>query len=115
MFKSANDYARAIEARHHEQAPGDGNLRRSSTREFCHHGIGWKRAKNSDHDAYHVIVYQFGGSTSTGAIPVGGQWKCWDVNGLSNLAVRPGEWHTAIVTRQGTCIDPDRIELEVAH
>ncbi len=86
-------------------------------REFCPHAIGWKSPSvnsKSKADAYHVIVYQFGGETSKGPIPPPGEWKCFNVEGLSGVATRTGEWHSAENhTRPNTCMDQDRIELEV--
>src|SRR5688572_1936616 len=84
-------------------------------REFCPHGIGWKRARNSNTDEHNVFAYQFAGGTSKGPVSAGGEWKCFRVDGLSSVATRAGKWHTAAVTRRATCIDEDRIELEVSH
>jgi hypothetical protein len=76
-------------------------------REFCPHAIGWKRG------IHHVMTYQFGGSSNSG-LPLGGQWRCFDVAKLSNVRLRNGEWHTGLRhTRPQTCID--QIELEVAY
>lgn len=86
-------------------------------REFCPHAIGWKRpTKKNPVDTHKVIVYQFGGETSEGPVPAGGAWKCFDVSGLSGVALREGEWHTgANHTQPNTCMDQDRIELEVSY
>jgi len=85
-------------------------------REFCPHAIGWKSpTEKKPSTTYHVIGYQFGGSSRSG-LPPGGQWRCFEVHGLSNVASRPGAWHTGDDhTRPNTCMDPNRIELEVAH
>ncbi len=78
-------------------------------REFCPHAIGWKG------DSYHVIGYQFGGSSSKG-LPPGGEWRCFVVAGLSNVTAKAGAWHTGTShTRPMTCIDRERIEVEVAY
>ncbi|MGC4084753.1 MAG: hypothetical protein QM736_22230 [Vicinamibacterales bacterium] len=85
-------------------------------REFCPHAIGWKSpTKKTTHDTHKVIVYQFGGDTSDGPIPAGGGWKCFEVDGLSGLAIHKiDEWQTAANhTRPNTCMDQDRIDLEV--
>lgn len=84
-------------------------------REFCPHAIGWKKpTQKNPHDSHKVIVYQFGGYTSDGPIPAGGGWKCFEVDGLSNIATQQGGWQTgANHTQPNTCMDQDRIELEV--
>lgn len=77
-------------------------------REFCPHAIGWNRD-----GTYHVMTYQFAGGSSKG-LPAGGQWRCFDVDKLSDVQVRHGTWHTGTDhTRPQTCIA--RIELEVAY
>ena len=85
-------------------------------REFCPHAIGWKGpTEKKANTTYHVIGYQFGGSSKSG-LPPGGQWRCFPVDGLSDVASRAGEWHTGDNhTKPNTCIDQNRIELEVAY
>lgn len=56
-------------------------------REFCPHAIGWKD------DAYRVIGYQFGGTSSRG-LPAEGEWRCFLVSGLSDVSAKPGPWST---------------------
>src|SRR5579872_7175233 len=76
-------------------------------REICPHVIGWK------HSAYHVLSYQFGGQSSRG-LPPEGEWKCMNVNGISQLALRDGPWFTGTEhTRPQTCVD--QIELVVTY
>ncbi len=76
-------------------------------REMCPHVIGWKGP------AYHVLSFQFGGQSSRG-LPPGGEWKCMDVDGISQLALRDGPWYTGITHgKPQTCVDA--IELEVAY
>ncbi len=41
----------------------------------------------------HVLSFQFAGDSSQG-LPPGGQWKCMEVDGLSNVSPREGLWFT---------------------
>lgn len=78
-------------------------------REMCPHAMGWKGSK------YHVISYQFAGQSSR-PLPPEGQWKCMDVDGISNLSIVDGPWHTGIShTKPATCFDSGRIEVEVDY
>lgn len=68
-------------------------------REFCPHVLGTKNG------ARHVLGYQFGGGSRHG-LPSGGEWRCFDVDGLRNVATRPGTWHTsANVFNPQSCLD----------
>jgi hypothetical protein len=72
-------------------------------RVFSPHALGTKRG------AYHVLVYQFAGGSRTG-LPPGGEWRCLDVAGLSDLRQEPGPWRTAPnVFNPQSCLD----EVEV--
>jgi hypothetical protein len=76
-------------------------------REMCPHVIGRKGP------AHHVLSYQFAGESSKGLQP-GGDWKCMDVDRLSQLALRDGPWHTDTHhTRPQTCVALNAIEAEV--
>jgi hypothetical protein len=80
---------------------------RGYRREFCPHAIGTKRGKE------HVLGYQFGGASSSG-LPPGGEWRCFDVAGLSNVGTRNGVWYTGNGhTQPQTCVD--QIDVEVDH
>jgi hypothetical protein len=68
-------------------------------RECCPHAIGTKQGQQ------HVMMFQFAGDSSKG-LPPGGEWRCMDVNQLSNVSVKDGPWHTRDDhTRPNTCID----------
>ena len=72
---------------------------------FCPHVIGRKRGKE------HVLTYQFGGSSSSG-LPPDGEWRCFDVNGLSNVSTSSGPWHTgASHTQPQSCVDDIDVEV----
>jgi hypothetical protein len=76
-------------------------------REVCPHVIGLKRGKN------HALVYQFGGQSSSG-LPPGGEWRCMDVDDITNAVIRDGPWYTGYrhTTRQ-TCVD--QIDVEITY
>ena len=74
---------------------------------FCPHVIGQKKGKE------HVLTYQFGGSSSSG-LPPGGEWRCFYVNGLSNVFTSSGPWRTgASHTQPQNCVDS--IDVEVSY
>jgi hypothetical protein len=76
-------------------------------REFCPHCLGTKRGRE------HVLGYQFAGSSSSG-LPPGGEWRCFDVAKLSNVATRTGTWKTGSShTRPQACVD--NIDVEVSY
>jgi hypothetical protein len=79
------------------------------SREMCPHTLGKKNGKE------HCLFYQFGGQSSSGHIIPGSDknWRCIPVNGLMNVFVREGQWHTASNhSRKQTCID--QIDVEVS-
>ncbi len=68
-------------------------------RTFCPHALGAKDGRR------HVLGYQFGGGSRSG-LPPGGEWRCYAVDKLDNVATRPGPWHTAPnVFNPQTCLD----------
>jgi hypothetical protein len=80
---------------------------RGLLREFCPHVIGMKRGQE------HVLGYQFGGQSSSG-LPPNGEWRCFDVNGLSNISTRNGPWQTGNRrTQPQRCVD--QIDVEVSY
>lgn len=80
---------------------------RGYNREFCPHVIGMKRGKE------HVLGYQFAGGSSSG-LPLGGEWRCFDVAGLSNVTTRSGAWYTGSShTQPQSCVGD--IDVEVTY
>lgn len=74
-------------------------------REMCPHVIGTKDGVER------TLVYQFGGTSSSGNIP---QWRCMDIDRLSNVSVRSGQWHTSGGhSKPQTCVDV--VDVEVSH
>lgn len=78
-------------------------------REMCPHVLGWKNGVR------HIFSFQFAGGSSQG-LPPEGQWKCMDVDGLSNVSLRDGPWHTGTrkTDKPQSCVDLNQIDLEVA-
>ncbi|TMN16197.1 hypothetical protein FF950_19020 [Pseudoxanthomonas sp. X-1] len=77
-------------------------------REMCPHVIGRKNGREQ------ALFYQFGGYTSTGPITedTAKNWRCIPLEGLTNVASKPGEWRTYGNHSQAqTCVDD--IDLEV--
>lgn len=79
-------------------------------REMCPHALGKKRGK------YQALFYQFGGSSSKGPVTADSpfNWRCIPIEGLIDLKLRAGEWHTAQNHSQAqTCIDQIDIEIRI--
>lgn len=79
-------------------------------RALCPHAIGTKNGREQ------ALFYQFGGSGSKGPVVPGGSsnWRCIPIEGLSNITVQAGEWHTAENhSKAQTCID--HIDIEVSY
>jgi hypothetical protein len=80
---------------------------RGHSRVFCPHAIGMKR------DREHCLGFQFAGGSSSG-LPSGGEWRCFDVNGLASIFTGSGPWHTgANHTQPQSCVDI--IDAEVSY
>ncbi len=76
---------------------------RGEERVFSPHALGTKGA------AAHVLVYQYAGGSQSG-LPPGGEWRCLNVEELSEIRLEPGAWRTAEnVFNPQTCLD----EVEV--
>jgi hypothetical protein len=58
-----------------------------------------------------TLAYQFAGESSSG-LPTEGEWKCFQVAGMTNVELRDGEWHSgARHGQQQTCIEV--VDLDV--
>jgi len=55
-------------------------------REFCPHVIGLKAGHEN------VLVFQFGGTSSTPLRPPG-EWRCFRVARITSLQLIDGSWH----------------------
>ena len=69
-------------------------------RECCPHMIGQKRGRQ------HVLMFQFAGQSSRG-LPPSGEWRCMDVDEISQVVVQNGPWYTDPNYSPGTdrCLD----------
>jgi hypothetical protein len=66
---------------------------------FSPHALGSKRG------VAHVLVYQYAGGSRTG-LPPGGEWRCLNVEELSEVRLESGAWRTAEnVFNPQTCLD----------
>ena len=81
-------------------------------REFCPHILGQKDGE------WHVLTWQFGGGTSEPeGLPPEGDWRCFRVDGLSNLVLRKGQWHHGWRTGRGEqhCVDDIDTVVDATH
>ena len=68
-------------------------------RELCPHVLGTKEGRRQ------ALFFQFGGGSSS-VLPPGGDWRCIPVDGLEDVVVRDGPWHTGVGDpRLETCVD----------
>lgn len=75
------------------------------TRECCPHAIG------TSQDEARVLVFQFGGGSSSG-FSVTGEWRCMAINELRLVAIREGRWYTGLHhSRAQTCIKDVDIDI----
>ena len=78
---------------------------------MCPHVIG--RGKGGRPQA---LFYQFGGTSESGLGPPGSpqNWRCLPIDGLSEVSVTDGDWHTCTRhTREQTCVNV--VDVEVSN
>ena len=76
-------------------------------REMCPHTLGTKNG------VAHCLFYQFGGESSSAVIVPGSDknWRCIAIDGLTDVSIGDGEWHTAGNHRRPqSCIDQIDVE-----
>jgi hypothetical protein len=79
-------------------------------REMCPHTLGTKNGRRQ------ALFFQFGGESERGLEP-GGDWRCLPVDGLSDVSLHEGPWHTDRRygrTRQ-TCVEEIDTAVPVEH
>lgn len=77
-------------------------------RELCPHAIGTKRGRPQ------ALFFQFGGSSGRG-LTQGGDWRCLPLDGLGDVSLRDGDWHTgAGAAQRQTCLDVVELTVEEA-
>ena len=67
---------------------------------MCPHAIGRKNGKLQG------LFYQFGGSSSQSLGDPGSasNWRCIPIDGLTDVDIQDGDWHTAFTQRHQSCI-----------
>jgi hypothetical protein len=76
---------------------------------LCPHVLGRKAGE------LHVLVYQIGGSSSSGwplTASQSGIWRCLAVEKLSQVALSAEAWHTQQRSRRQTCIDEVDFDID---
>jgi hypothetical protein len=73
-------------------------------REMCPHALGTKNGRRQ------ALFFQFAGESNRG-LPPGGDWRCLPLDGLTEVSLHKGPWHTDDRYDQTqSCID----EIDVA-
>ena len=77
-------------------------------REACPHILGYKKLGQEA-----VFAFQFGGD-STSRLPPQGDWRCFDLAGVTDVALRDGRWHSGTRhTKTQTCIQFVDVDVNV--
>ncbi len=91
----------AIEERQPVVARYDGTVR-----VFCPHALGTKEGRS------HVLAYQIGGESTSG-LPPEGNWRCFDVEKLTEVAPSDRAWRTAPnLFNPQSCLDDVEIVVQ---
>jgi len=73
-------------------------------RHFCPHVLGTKQGEAR------VLAFQYAGGSATG-LPVGGEWRCMRVQGLTAIRLHNGPWRTGTGhARRQACVDTVDVE-----
>jgi len=68
-------------------------------REMCPHILGYKKLGQEA-----VFAFQFGGAT-TSRLPPQGDWRCFDLAGVTDVQLRAGRWYSGTRhTKTQSCI-----------
>ena len=77
-------------------------------REACPHILGYKKLGQEA-----VFAFQFGGD-STSRLPPQGDWRCFDLDEVSEVRLRDGRWHSGTRhTKTQTCIQFVDVDVNV--
>jgi hypothetical protein len=90
---------RAIEERRQIHASYGGHQRR-----MCPHVLGTKDGQPR------ALFFQFAGGSGRG-LPSEGDWRCLPLNGLTEVSVHDGQWHTRAHSELQHCVE--EVDLEV--
>lgn len=75
-------------------------------REMCPHVVGTKNGREQ------ALFFQFAGSSSRG-LPPQGEWRCFPIEGLSDVSMREGPWCTGEEhSKDQTCVDEVDVEID---
>lgn len=78
---------------------------RGRPREVCPHVLGYTKGKEM------LLAYQFAGET-TGFLPRGGEWRCFQVAEMHSIELREGAWHSGDKhSDRHSCVDD--VDLDV--
>ena len=92
---------RAIEERQQVHATYAGHQRR-----MCPHVIGTGAGQQR------ALFFQFAGGSDRG-LPDGGDWRCLPLDGLSDVSLHAGTWHTRAHSEPQRCIDVVDLQIEL--
>ena len=68
-------------------------------RQLCPHVLGTKKGR------WQALFFQFGGGSSS-PLPPAGKWRCIPIDGLEDVIVRNGPWHTGLrLEHPDRCVD----------
>lgn len=91
---------RAIAERQQVHATYAGHQRR-----MCPHVIGGKDGRPR------ALFFQFSGGSGRGLRP-GGDWRCLLLDGLTDISIHDGPWHTRAHSEPQHCVDDVDLEIE---
>jgi hypothetical protein len=80
-------------------------------REVCPHLLG----KNKN-NGWSMLGWQFGGSSSK-ALPPEGDWRCFELDDLDEMASHAGAWHRGFYSGRGEqhCVTSIDTAIDAAH
>lgn len=80
---------------------------RGRYREVCPHIIGTTGGEEK------LLAFQFGGETNT-ELPAEGEWRCFKIADMRDVAARPGPWHEGTRHQFGqTCVQAIDLDINV--
>ncbi|MCW2987563.1 MAG: hypothetical protein JWM24_501 [Solirubrobacterales bacterium] len=91
---------RAIEERRQVHATYAGHQRR-----MCPHIIGTQGGQPR------ALFFQFAGGSSRG-LPSEGDWRCLPLDGLGDVSIHAGLWHTRVHSEPQHCLDEVDLQIE---
>jgi hypothetical protein len=74
-------------------------------RHFCPHVLGTKQGEAR------VLAFQYAGGSATG-LPVGGEWRCMRVQGLTEILLHDVAWRTrSDYSSDQVCVDEIDVKI----